>query len=169
LKRFYNYEKRWNAFISSSDNKFPVSNSNNKWPPDFSVIFLFKIKFVRMNILGIFGLILFIERYRLRFWSWIWSSVSYFREIFIYECWFPANLHWHSIFHTPNNEKFPLNSTEGMECKRTKTDFTLSHWGMEIEISLQIFRNPSKKLVDFNCKEEIQSSVLRILSAKNTC
>jgi hypothetical protein len=40
-------------------------------------------------------------------------------ERFICECWFPANLHSDSIFHTPNNEKFPLNSTEGMECKRT--------------------------------------------------
>jgi hypothetical protein len=41
-------------------------------------------------------------------------QLSRILERFICECWFAAYLHWDSIFHTPNNVKFPLNSHEGV-------------------------------------------------------
>jgi hypothetical protein len=56
-------------------------------------------------------------------------------ERLICECWFPANLHWDSIFHTPNNEKFPFNSTEGMECKRTIDQISCYNRSAEILFS----------------------------------
>jgi hypothetical protein len=42
------------------------------------------------------------------------SQLFLILERFICECWFVANLLWDSIFHTPNNVKFPLNSHEGV-------------------------------------------------------